>query len=321
MANSRLDAIEKMISEKDLPVYANSRQYRMFDPKYPEWTPKEGPNYINIIAPVEPDRYFGMTVFIHYNIGNEHFLCPRGVERKPCPVCEEYDKRKAQARRVNPDIRDRDLPRDVQELNATPRMIYMIVDTFDTSTIEKGIQIFPAAYKKIDAEGVRELCKKRRGQNEPKDVSDPEQRLDVTFTKGGKGLNTTYSGFAFVESQINAEEFYADRPERFEDILNVMDYEIIKKSLSEKLAVVDEGQQESEPERGIKREALKPEVAREPVKEDESHDVEETSAPSPSQQVRGLRTDVQRETPNEDVDEKQDKLSALRNKIRGEVNG
>jgi hypothetical protein len=222
----RMRAIQKMIDEKDLPSYASAKSFRMISPDIEEWKPKEGPNYINIIPPTDPEALFGYKVFVHYRVGGgpDHFLCPKSMHNDPCPVCEE---RQRLIKKLGP---NQDYTQEIKDLFPSARVLYMIVDTSDEKEIDKGVQVWMAPHDSVQKKGIAPLCNQRRGKGGPVDISDPKLALDVYFTKEGKQKNDTkYYGFSTVESKINAEEFYNERPDNFEDILIFATYEDIKK--------------------------------------------------------------------------------------------
>lgn len=223
----RLRAIQKMIDEKDLPSYASAKSFRMISPDIEEWKPKEGPNYINIIPPSDPEALFGYKVYVHYRVGGgpDHFFCPKAMHNEPCPICEE---RQRLIKKLGP---NQDYTQEIKDLFPSVRVLYMIVDTTDEKEIEKGIQVWIAPYDSVQKKGIAPLCNQRRGKGGPIDITDPKLALDVCFTKEGKLKNDTkYYGFNTVESKINAEEFYNERPDNFEDVLVFESYENINKT-------------------------------------------------------------------------------------------
>jgi len=223
----RMRAIQKMIDEKDLPSYASAKTFRLIHTDFEEWRPKEGPNYLNIIPPSDPEALFGYKTFVHYRVGGgpDHFLCPKVMHNDPCPVCEE---RQRKIKQLGP---NQDYTQEIKDLFPSARVLYMVVDTSDEKEIEKGIQAWLAPYDSVQRKGIAPLCNQRRGKGGPIDISDPKLALDVYFTKEGtKKENTKYYGFSTVESKINAEEFYNERPDNFEDMLVFATYEDISKA-------------------------------------------------------------------------------------------
>jgi hypothetical protein len=244
MGKKRLEQIEEAYEKRDEKSYYDGDRKPMFTDKFPEWKCKEGENYIKIL-PTKEERLFGMPIHIHWNVGinNDAFLCPKRTEKKSCPICEH------QAKLMKGLEAGEKWDEEIKTFFPRDRIVYLIIDTRDDETIEEGIQIYAAPIKKVHKEGILPLCRKSR-TGEIIDISDPNNELEVIFTREGTGqTDTSYGGFKTDKSNLNLEEvkeFIKELPDKFEDILNLAPYEEIKEAFDGIVEKDDDGLSDEE---------------------------------------------------------------------------
>ena len=53
-----------------------------------QWKGKEGDNFLRIVPPLDPNAYFALKIFVHYNVGptGDAFLCPKMMKMVQQPV-------------------------------------------------------------------------------------------------------------------------------------------------------------------------------------------------------------------------------------------
>ena len=148
---------------------------------------KKGDNYICFLPPEKEDEYFGLRIFVHYQIGVNRgsVLCNAGMWGTPCSICEErhglYDRGGGE--------------KEVKALNSTPRYLYIILDVANREEIRKGPQIFFAPITIED--NVRKQCRDPK-TGEILDISDPDPKEGRVFyfeRKGSTMTDTDYLGF------------------------------------------------------------------------------------------------------------------------------
>jgi len=182
---------------------------------------KVGTNFLRIIPPENPDEYFGMRVFVHFNIGpnNDAYLCPKLMKNERCPLCERRDALLA-----------KEADKEVLKMYSCfpPRYLFFIVDVSSKETEEKGPQIYDAP------QGVNEeilgLSKDRR-TGEIIDISDPDKGKVLIFDrKGTKAQNTRYSAFELEEGDPVPDDWLAIPT--FGEVLKYATTEELEKALA-----------------------------------------------------------------------------------------
>ena len=183
-----------------------------------DWRPKEGKNFVQFLPASDPDNKhsIGMELWFHRNVGpdNDNFLCLRKMFGKPCPICEEFGRR-----------RDEDW-NAIKHLAAgryPTAWLYLIVDVDSDETVAEGVRTYVAC--KTVRDEVINVCDPRTGEARflP---NDPEEARVFCFTRTGTGKeDTKYSHFSYLDERAELpEEFYKELPQ-FEDLLNVPTYD------------------------------------------------------------------------------------------------
>jgi len=221
-SSKRVDAIKKAYKEKEEGRYRDRTWYidreKLEELGIKEYKSKVGDNFICIIPPKEDSAYFGIELFVHYNIGvnDSAFLCPREMEAKACPICEKW---KIEKQSGND---DKDYLRTLSPY--PPRHLFFIVDVASKETKEIGIQIFDAPTTIND--GILEHSVSKR-TGEVVDVSDPDEGKNFVFSRKGKGrTDTKYSGFDLEDRDPVPDEWL--KVPSFDEFLIYAEYKTIK---------------------------------------------------------------------------------------------
>jgi len=171
-----------------------------------EYKSPEGDNFIAIIPPKRTDIYFGESIYVHYDINSnkDAALCPllmsieKGVKRERCPICEKRDKLKEAG--VDYDT--------IKHLRPTLRFLFFIVDTKDSETVKKGLQIYDAPSTINDE--IMKLSKDRRTK-ETIDISDPDEKKEISFERIGTVQNNTrYKGVKIQDRTLEIKNSVYD---------------------------------------------------------------------------------------------------------------
>jgi len=184
-----------------------------------QYKTKQGDNFIRIISP-NLREFWALEVFFHRNIGSNRatFVCPKYMQDKPCPVCEEV------AKLVGKDPKD---PK-ITALRPSRRYLAFVVDVESEETQRKGLQWFDMPLPVWG--GVVSLVKDKR-TGKMVDVEDPKDGRDVEFVRTGTTKeNTRYGGFKLVDNNPIPEEWYEDVPD-YEDILLYSSYDLMMEEL------------------------------------------------------------------------------------------
>ena len=196
-----------------------------------------GDNFIRIVPPPEPGVYFGLELWVHYDVGpnGDAFLCARRMThgKDRCPVCEQYQH-----------LRDSDVdPAELRRLRpGPPRFLFWIIDYKDRTTQSQGLQLYDAPRTIND--GILDYSVNRR-TGEVTDISHPKDGQVFVFTRTGEGpTNTRYHAFEVQEAEPVPDEILAKVP-RFADILVWPDYEEVREA-----TLGPEGEEEEQLEAG-----------------------------------------------------------------------
>lgn len=209
-------------------------------PEYEDMTykPQEGKNRIRILAWLD-GAYFGMQVKEHRNIGinRSSYLCMSSVINKKRDTLYDFlkdiidkmpnKKEISKACAVCEDIADKIKSgkfkgKDIKNLGLYPtaRTLYLIVDRDNE---DKGVQIWPAPYWKIDEELRKRLIDPEDGSI--LQITDPEEGYDVYFEmeieKTSDGTFPTYTAVQVARKPSSID------PSFYEKIIDLREVVII----------------------------------------------------------------------------------------------
>jgi hypothetical protein len=146
---------------------------------------KVGKTKVRFLPPVEGGNPF-LKVEMHYiNLPTESnpvsFACPRKMEDRECPACNEGFRLKGSKNKLDQDKGYQLLPK---------KRVY--VNAIDREEPEKGVQI--AAFGKTIYEAVLKI---RKDEDAGGDFTDPTDGFDIIIERTGTGKNDTeYAVFA-----------------------------------------------------------------------------------------------------------------------------
>jgi len=201
--SGRMSAIEKEQKTKESGNYGIERKWYIDQDALDkhgieQYKAKVSTNFLSIVPPPDPDAYFGLRIFVHYNIGpnKDAFLCPRMMLGERCCICERQDQLKAAE--ADADV--------VKALGCfPPRYLFLAVDESSAETSEKGPQLYDAP-QTINNE-ILGLSKNRK-TGESIDISDPENGKMLVFDRvGTSATNTRYSAFELDKREPLADEW------------------------------------------------------------------------------------------------------------------
>jgi hypothetical protein len=194
----------------------------------------EGSNYIALLPQPNGSEYF-KEIYAHYDVGvnNDAYLCPNKMFNDKCPLCDYAKKLKnsGEPSEVFSDF----LPRK--------RYLFFILDMTDKVTQTKGIKLFDAPFAIM--KGIIGISENPRTK-ELIDVSDPDENINVVYSrKGTKKNSTEYGDFQKEERTKPIPEKFLEEVPSFEDIFVEPDIN----AMNESLLVSDEDDNEKEPPR------------------------------------------------------------------------
>lgn len=236
---SRLDAIrnEKEKSEKG---YGNDRAWYTDSAKLEkagigEFKTAEGANFLLFIPPEDPTQYFGLPVFVHFDVGpnKDAFLCLRQHKGQPCPMCERRDQ--LVAKEAGKEI--------LAAYNCMPpRYLFFVVDATSAETKAKGVMLYDAP--KTINDGILGVSTNKR-TNDVIDISDPDNPKVLAFDRKGTGpRNTRYGNFGLEDDEPMKDEWLDTPP--LTEALKFATYDEIKAAM-ESIPTASDGATESAP--------------------------------------------------------------------------
>lgn len=158
-----------------------------------EWKIPVADNCIRNLPPLENGTFYGLKIFVHYNVGvnKEQFLClAQNFDNETCPVCEH------QKQIRNEGASDK----EITALYPSKKYLFNIIDM---NKKEEGVQLFNCP--KTIAENMLSISKEE-DTNEPIDISDAEAGYNFYFTRTGVGMiDTKYSGFRIARKPTMLE--------------------------------------------------------------------------------------------------------------------
>lgn len=198
---------------------------------------KEGKNRINIVPYIiktknhplvksgdykigDPD--YLMDVYIHRYIGptQSDIICPKRTYNKPCPICEQADKARAEGKE-----------KEFSSLRARRTVYYNVIDARNP---DEGLQVFAVSHYLFEKELIDE-ARNASDNGEIIDFPDINDGMEISFRAAKAVLNKQeffeYKSFAFVPRDEPLDEDLVDQAVSFDDIMKLYSYEEIEKML------------------------------------------------------------------------------------------
>lgn len=161
----------------------------------------EGDNFLAIIPPPNPDKYFGLKIFVHYNIGpnTDAFLCKKMMKGERCVLCERREQLKSAEAEESL----------VKALSCfPPRYLFWVVNMKSPETEADGVQLYDGPQTINDE--ILGLSRNKR-THEMLDISDPDKGKVLVFErKGLKALNTEYKAFSLEDRDPLPDKWLID---------------------------------------------------------------------------------------------------------------
>ncbi len=184
-----------------------------------KYTALEGKNFL-VIMPQPNDPIFYRKIGVHYGVGGTKnaYICGSTIGKK-CPVCDRYAEMKGAG----------EADEVLNDLKTKYRYLFFVVDVKDRAGRMKGVRLFDAAYT-IYNETMKQAEDDRSGAI--KDISDPDVRRNIVFTREGTGkFNTNYIGFKLERTRKPlVSKLYSEVPE-FDEVILQPDFKAMKADL------------------------------------------------------------------------------------------
>ncbi len=215
----------------------SNQKYLKSDEKLPMWSakPTKGePHIIDIIPFVAGDNFpldrgvkvvrkgddaYVVPVAVHKSIGfmKEDIVCPARNYGKPCPICEDIDKRSRAGEEWD----------TLQTVAPRNRCIYNILVMTDAKTEAKGIQIWETSDKYSEKE-FKSLAKNPRGGGYiPFQHPDQGVGKSIVFEVEDNTFWTP-KGFKFIERDYDIPDEILEKAYCLDELINLLPYEVIK---------------------------------------------------------------------------------------------
>ena len=154
---------------------------------------------------------YKIALWVHYDVGvnSDAVVCLRSANQ-PCPICEE--------RKRLMDEEDLDyMDEDVRALSASKRVFYNILCFDSDKEFDKGIQVWDAPFKSIEAVLSKIATKENRrtGEYEGKPYYQPEEGWNVAFEREGKRFKTKYENIEVLQRREEDDVSDADWDDYF----------------------------------------------------------------------------------------------------------
>src|SRR6266566_1436956 len=146
--------------------------------------PKQGDNTVRILTPTWPDpEHYCLSVWEHRYVGPDesHYLCPRRMNREPCPVCD-----------AERDARDRGNTDDAKKMKPMQRWACYVLHR-EAEDPNKPLIWDMNSFQ--DEEIVGRTYDKKTQATLP--VTHSEHGYDLSFRRTGQGDRTRYVNFEF----------------------------------------------------------------------------------------------------------------------------
>lgn len=163
------------------------------------------------------NTYYNVDVWVHNNVGptGDTVVCPSATFGKPCPICEERERRARNGE---------DNDTRIKPLRPKRRCVYNIW-VHDPARTEqnKGVQLFEIAHFSFESELLTISRDPLTGEFTI--FADPDQGKTVCFDRKGTGReNTRYSGFRFLDRKAPIPDAILEQAVSLETVVTVLPY-------------------------------------------------------------------------------------------------
>jgi hypothetical protein len=271
-------ALKKRV-EESYSTREDSGKYKSYvssDIPLKQWKPDEGDHFVDIIPFLagehNPNGYevdtelYRVEVYAHFGIGvNENaYVCPNHTIGERCPICELQAKMKMQGASED----------DVKSLNAKRRCVYQVL-VYDTPKTEaEGLMYWEASYH-LTERNLNGVAKQGRA-GKWIEFADPDDGKTVEFTKEGKGITMSFTGFKLTDRDYIIDDEVLEECVALGDYIEILDYEELSQALEGTFVNAEEEEEEEKPSRGrARRKTGKAKTTRKKVEEEEDEEDEE----------------------------------------------
>lgn len=182
-----------------------------------------GKNVRRILPPKGDRDVFWSEGFMHYSLGAEGKTAVTCLSTfgKKCPICEYLDSIQSSKNKDDQEM--------IKNCRKVKRIFIAVLNRDSTDEEEKPMVL---AVGKSVLKGITDcICDPDYG-----DITDFEDGRDVTITKSGTGLNTSYSVLPKPKQSI-ASEMYS--PEEMDELIPDLDSLFVEKSVEELEAILN----------------------------------------------------------------------------------
>lgn len=168
------------------------------------------------------DPVYCLDINVHNNIGpmNDKIVC-LSQYGKPCPVCEESERRRAAGE---------DYDSRIKPLKASRRTIYNVAIRDNGDEEKKGIQVFEIAHFFLEKK-IAGISKNPRTGGIIV-FSDPDEGKSISFTKRNPSKDTVeYSAHQFLDRPAPITDAELNAAYQLDQLINVLSYKEIDEIL------------------------------------------------------------------------------------------
>jgi hypothetical protein len=272
------------------------------------WKVGEGDHEFDIIpyeaGKNDPDKLinpgdftYTLILWVHRGIGinEDSYICLAKTYGKKCPVCE-----------YQASLRDTDASDDeIKKWNPTRRTYYNVLVYDNEKEQAKGIQILDIAHYYMEPELLALSRPRSRGGADTGEkiyfASPDRDGKSISFFKEGKGLNTAYKAFKFIDRDYDLDQEIIDKAHCLDEIIHIPEYQEVKEAL-------ELGLPEEATSKKVKEEEDIPSEGRQRRGSSASaYEENKEKAPEEKKEEEKPEDKKEEEKPEEKIEEKQEK--------------
>lgn len=165
------------------------------------------------------DDAYVLNLAVHQNVGalKEMIVCPARNYGKPCPICEDFDKRSRAGEEWD----------TLKDISPKDRSVYNIVVMTDSKTEAKGVQIWEVSYRQSE-KSILAIAKNPRGGGYiPFQHPDKGVGKSIAFEVDDDAYWTP-RGHRFVERSYDIPDEILEQAHTLDELIVILPYEKIK---------------------------------------------------------------------------------------------